>query len=333
VGEQAAHKRIARSLEKLRAFFAQRGVALTAAAVGGAMAANSVQAAPAGLAVTVTAAAAKGATVGGSTLTLLKGALKLMAWTQAKTAIVIGAGVLLAAGTTTVAVKEIQEHKTYSWQVKSLPWEQFLKTPPQVRILPTKFLHDYGGSLSRSFEGKDSKSVGITISFKEIIQTAFQVEHADRIIYRTALPHGGYDFIANVPHGSPKALQEEIKRKFDLVGRFETVETNVLLLKVKSPNAPGLKPSTVEYGNNNFQNGEISVKESIPDLAKYLEAGPFKIPVLDQTGLKGDFAFTLTWDANDKNLENLKQALVEQLGLELVPGVEPVEMLVVEKTK
>ena len=34
-----------------------------------------------------------------------------MAWTKAKTAIVVGVGVLLAAGTTTIAIKEIQKHQ------------------------------------------------------------------------------------------------------------------------------------------------------------------------------------------------------------------------------
>jgi RNA polymerase sigma factor (sigma-70 family) len=54
--ENAVGKRIARALEKLRKYFVKRGVTLSAAAIAGAVAANSVQAAPAGLAVTVTAA-------------------------------------------------------------------------------------------------------------------------------------------------------------------------------------------------------------------------------------------------------------------------------------
>src|SRR5450432_2000528 len=80
IREDTAHKRVTRAIEKLRKFFAQRGVTLTATAIAGAVSANSVQAAPAGLAVTVTAA--KGAAIGSSTLTLVKGALKLMAWTK-----------------------------------------------------------------------------------------------------------------------------------------------------------------------------------------------------------------------------------------------------------
>ncbi len=112
IEERAAQKRVARSLEKLRAFLARRGVALTTAIIAAAVSANSVQAAPVGLAATISATAAKGSVVAATTLTLVKGALKLMAWTKIKTAIAVGTGVLLTAGTITVAVEEIAPHKT-----------------------------------------------------------------------------------------------------------------------------------------------------------------------------------------------------------------------------
>ena len=115
VTEAAAQRRVLRAVEKLRRFFTKRGVVLPAAVLTAAISANSVQAAPALLAKTATAVAiTKGAAASGSTLTLIKGALKLMAWTKAKTAIVAGMGVLLAAGTATVAVNEFTPHKTPS---------------------------------------------------------------------------------------------------------------------------------------------------------------------------------------------------------------------------
>jgi RNA polymerase sigma factor (sigma-70 family) len=101
--EAAAQKRVARALDKLRARFARRGVTLAATVIAGAVAANSVAAAPAGLTVTVTGAVMKGAAVAASTTTLSKGALKIMAWTKAKTVIVMGA-VILTAGTAPVAI-------------------------------------------------------------------------------------------------------------------------------------------------------------------------------------------------------------------------------------
>jgi RNA polymerase sigma factor (sigma-70 family) len=106
--EDAAKMRVNRALDKLRAFFTKRGVCSTTAIIAGAMTTHSVQAAPVALAKSVTALAiAKGTAASGSTLPLIKGALKIMAWTKAKTAIVTGACVLLAAGTTTIAVEEL----------------------------------------------------------------------------------------------------------------------------------------------------------------------------------------------------------------------------------
>ena len=109
INEAAAQRRVLRALEKLRKFFAKRGVSSTTAIIAGMISANSVQAAPVALAKSATAVAlVKGATASTSTLTLIKGALKIMAWTKAKTAIVAGAVVLLAAGTTTVVIKEMR---------------------------------------------------------------------------------------------------------------------------------------------------------------------------------------------------------------------------------
>jgi uncharacterized protein (TIGR03435 family) len=59
-----------------------------------------------------------------------------------------------------------------------------------------------------------------------------------------------------------------------------------------------------------------------------------RIPVLDQTGIAGIYDLEVKWDeSNDPEHESLKQALNDQLGLELVPGTAPVRMLVVEKIK
>jgi len=91
--EEAAQMRVGRALEKMRKMFARRGVVLSAAALGGAIAAQGTQAAPAGLAATVAAGAVHGTALGASTLTLTKATLKIMAWTNTK--VVIGASVVV----------------------------------------------------------------------------------------------------------------------------------------------------------------------------------------------------------------------------------------------
>ena len=62
IKEEAAHKRTARALEKLRKYFGRKGIALSATAIAGAVSANAVQTAPVGLAAAITSAALSGTT-------------------------------------------------------------------------------------------------------------------------------------------------------------------------------------------------------------------------------------------------------------------------------
>jgi len=105
VGEDTAKTRVRRGVEKLRKFFVKRGITLSASVIAGAISANAVEAAPVGLVKSISAVAiTKGATASGSTLALIKGALKIMAWTKAKTAVVVGVAVILAAAILTPSV-------------------------------------------------------------------------------------------------------------------------------------------------------------------------------------------------------------------------------------
>ena len=60
------------------------------------------------------------------------------------------------------------------------------------------------------------------------------------------------------------------------------------------------------------------------------------MPIVDETGLTGSYNLDLRWKVKtdpNANQEALKQALIEQLGLELVPVHKAVEMLIVEKVQ
>jgi RNA polymerase sigma factor (sigma-70 family) len=116
IREEAAHKRTARALEKLRKIFTKRGVSSTTAILAGAISANSVQAAPAGLAATISATAAKGAAVTASITTLVKGTLKIMTYAKLKLALGITAGILLAGGAVTVAISQTSDRNKLTSQ-------------------------------------------------------------------------------------------------------------------------------------------------------------------------------------------------------------------------
>jgi len=345
LNEEAAQKRVNRALEKLRKFFTKRGVSSTTAILARAISANSVHAAPAALAKSVTLVAmTKGVAASASTLTLIKGALKIMAWTKAKTAVVVGVGILFAAGTSTITVKEIQEHRTYPWQVENANSDVLRKVPPQVMIVRAKYPKTLGAGTVWINDGQSpdgSKVMGVAQSLNDIISSAYG-QSFERTIFTDEISPDKFDFIANLSSGNTAALQNEIKTKFGLVGRRETRPTDVLLLKVHTPNASGLKlndPRSLD--RNSSSSGRsgagyfVSRNQELSDLAGFLEAN-FKAPVIDQTGLTKHYDIDLKWDESDyqhPNLDGLKQALSDQLGLELVPSREPIEMLVVEKEK
>jgi uncharacterized protein (TIGR03435 family) len=354
--EDAAKMRVNRALGKLRNFFAQRGVTLTATAIAGAVSANSVQAAPVALVKTISAiAVAKGAAATASTLTLVKGALKIMAWTKMQTAIVVGAGVLLVTGTTTITIQKIQEHKneiqeheTYSWEVSSLDpvfgaMSLLKETPPQVRIVDSKYdrfvggltqgdttKHDKSGKLI-SVTTNASQSIGIGVTLDLIVEAAYGSEPL-RTIFSVEIPKGRYDYIANVPQNALKELQDEIKKKFGLIGKWEMVETNVLVLKLAGQESDFTSRATQGFDPRNRYSLTLdSLKTSLQGMVSR------DVPVVDQTGLTNQYQFSFAWPPQTATSDARKQAtsdaLRDQLGLELVSTNMPIEMLVVEKVK
>jgi uncharacterized protein (TIGR03435 family) len=298
----------------------------------------------------------KSSAVAALTLTLVEGELKLMAWTKQKTAIVASVGILLAAGTATVAVKTVHDHSVYSWEVADADMRVFYRAQPQVVIVPTIFPDSENG-----FFGADGRrgAIGIAQPFINIVQFAYQ-KHDLRIVIATDLPSGRFDYIAklvNPPAINTNwtiALQKEIIRKFGITGRIALMESNVLVLKADNNGIRGFKVShnmpngqartpIIEQAQNGLKLGFAFHEQPVSTLIRGLESR-LKIPVVDQTGLTQDYDFALTWnmpyptqrdlgELELPDLEKLLPALRDQLGLELVPTNMPNEMLVVEKAK
>ena len=132
VNEYAAQKRVARGLERLRAFFEKRGISTGTGTISESIATHSIQPAPAVLAKSIMAAAVtKGIVSSASTLTLMKGVLKIMASSKTKTAILTSVIVLLVAGTGAVAITEIQKQRP-----KPQSQQRLTKLSPVIKISP-----------------------------------------------------------------------------------------------------------------------------------------------------------------------------------------------------
>jgi uncharacterized protein (TIGR03435 family) len=159
------------------------------------------------------------------------------------------------------------------------------------------------------------------------------------MVFTGSLPSGEFDYLITKSRDVKEVLQNQLKKQFGLVGRKEIRETDMLLLHLKITNASGL---VVSVGGNGYtsrdQNRFSGTNQPISTLATFAE-GIFSRPVLDQTGLTNNFDFKLAWSVYGKkrgdypNLDGLKKAFLDQLGLELVPTNMPIEMLVVEKVK
>ena len=237
VNADTAQKRVSRALEKLRKLFSKRGVTLTATVIAGAIASNSVQAAPMGLAVTVTAA--KGAAIGGSTLTIIKGALKIMAWTKAKTAIVVAVVTVAGISATTVLVNKVRQPQLaasaypgdWIWDFNS---QSLDRVPPLLLIQPTKMPASWtpGEMFGRNRYMARGKTV------KELIAAVYsQRDSRAKFTFVDQLPDDKLDcIVVTSPDGKWwDALGSEIDKRFDLVTQLQNTEAGPVVEIRKKP--------------------------------------------------------------------------------------------------
>jgi RNA polymerase sigma factor (sigma-70 family) len=116
--DDAAQKRVSRAVERLREFFAKRGVTVGASGLVVVISANAVQAAPVGLAVTISTAAALTGTTAATTATAI--AIKTIAMTTLqKTLITATVAVLAGAG-----IYEVRQAARLRDQVQTLQQQQ-----------------------------------------------------------------------------------------------------------------------------------------------------------------------------------------------------------------
>ena len=138
-------------------------------------------------------------------------------------------------------------------------------------------------------------------------------------------------------------LQNLLTERFQIAFHRQTKETSAYALVV-AKGGPKLKPSQ-EEGSNTSNNGSklTAHPASMESLAAFL-ARQLEIPVVDETGLKGGFDFTLEWstermqqkadaDGTALAVPTLFSALPQQLGLKLESRKAPIEILVIDRAE
>jgi uncharacterized protein (TIGR03435 family) len=184
--------------------------------------------------------------------------------------------------------------------------------------------------------GTPTRIMGRNVSLRDMIAVAWQ-EDAARIQMPAGVPTNNFDFIVTVSQPR-KQLQKAIREKLGYTADKETVETEVLALKVTDPSLPGLTVSAGdEKENGEYKKGRLYITHmGLSELAHGFEQ-VLKAPVVDKTGLTNYYDFSVPWTGQFlKQLrdESAARPAVDKLladwGLGLGPDTAPMEMLVVK---
>jgi len=326
----AAHKRTHRALEKLRGHFLRRGIALSTAALASCLAANSVQAAPVGLAKTISIVGAAGGTAaGGPILELVKGALKIMAWSKTKTAIVVTSGLLFTGGTATVVKRTWFPTIHNAWfqpdvnQAASAPdglilfRETKLGTREPVHnevIIVPGYNAGFGTPSVPSWWKKDRPQtlVGRNLPLLDILPIAYNCPTNEMLI-RTRIPTNHFDYLVKQEpfDAFGPRLQQKIRNETGIHGEWEEIEVNNWVLKVGNTNllrvSSGNAGTESDYEERTDEEGRVwrRLKKGVDRTRSYGKNTPIDgllgyltavsgLRVRNATGLDGRYDFRIS---------------------------------------
>lgn len=184
------------------------------------------------------------------------------------------------------------------------------------------------------------------VNVRKLIRNAFQVEDSGMTGAPGWVDSASYDIEAKTAGGVAitrdniqQLLESLLVSRFQLRYHRETRETTVFALEVAKDGAK-LKPAASDESASLSMNSTAATttlhaaKISMKDFAATLARQTGR-PVLDQTGLAGDFDFDLMWSrdqAADAALPSIFAAL-QGLGLRLVSGKGQVGIIAIDKVE
>jgi uncharacterized protein (TIGR03435 family) len=194
------------------------------------------------------------------------------------------------------------------------------------------------GHSNSSINSRPGSFTATNASLKQLIVSAYgvkdyQVEGPDWIDSDAAR----YDLVAKPPAGAPSRqndsmLQNLLTQRFKLAMHRETKSLPVYELLVAKGGPKMREAPAGENSRTNTRNGHMTAERvSMTDLADQLSRN-LERAVIDKTGLKGAFDFTLEFaeDSSDTSRPSMFTALPEQLGLKLEATRAPIEVLVID---
>ncbi len=201
------------------------------------------------------------------------------------------------------------------------------------------------------------------ISLRLVLMRAYNVK-GYQIVGPSWMDTERYDIVANLPEGAskdqiPLMLQNLMVERFQMTVRRETRELPVYALVV-GKNGPNLKKTDKPDDGISFSTGGHLEARSVAALVNMLSSFMDR-PVLDMTGIQGNFDITL--DVSMEDLIGLRRLMstagaqpgggaasgdgpapesapqasiftaIQQLGLKLESRKEPIEVVVIDKAE
>jgi uncharacterized protein (TIGR03435 family) len=218
-----------------------------------------------------------------------------------------------------------------------------LAQTPEFEVASIKPTATQDGSLTVNFPPGGRFSVR-NLTLKQLLQNAYGLQDYQISGGPAWITSAGFDIEAKAATEVPREqillmVQTLLTDRFHLALQRETRQLPVYALVV-GKNGPRLQPAVNSAGRDKTMLGQLVVhKMSMAELARIL-ALDLKRPVNDETGLKGEFAFTLEWtrglsesDDSPSARPSLFTAVQEQLGLKLQSTRGPVEVLVIDSAE
>jgi len=188
---------------------------------------------------------------------------------------------------------------------------------------------------------------GTNRTLKLLIQNAFELQPFQIVGGPDWIDSARFDVAATANHDVTAAERASMMRalladRFKLATHPERRDASIYALRLARPDArpsAGLKKAA-DDARDGFREGDGSLttqRTSMERLVRELTSYAGRT-VVDETGLSGEWAVTLTWapDAGgggDANLTSIFTAMREQLGLKLDATRGPVEILVIDRAE
>jgi len=217
---------------------------------------------------------------------------------------------------------------------------------PKIEVTSVKMNTSYRASAGNRFDPQ--RMSWTNVSLRQLVEAAYSVQDYQLAGGPSWMDADRWDIAAttNIPTKSSekfKLLQSLLADRFHLIIQREIRNLPLYRLVIGKG---GTKLSEAKPGQTDpaqrgttVGRGSISAKQTSMSTFVYFLSGELRQPIVDDTGLKGEYDFDLTWsptempDAKSEAAEQVASsvfaAVQEQLGLRLQPSRGPVEVLVV----